>query len=653
MCYYPEHWPREKWKLDAAQMAELGLQVVRIGEFAWSRLEPQAGELRFDWLDEAINTLTEVGLKVILGTPTAAPPKWLVDRWPEILAVDPATGRTRGFGSRRHYDFSSEIYLNESLRITDVLARRYGRHAGVLGWQTDSELCGHDTTLRASDSARRGFQIWCRGEYPSIGTLNKSWGNVFWSMEYQDFDEIELPVGAVTETNPAHQLAWRRFSSEKVIQYHSRMVAAIRRHARDQFVTHNFIPLVDTGVDNFALAEPLDFASYDSSPLGRTQRYFADADVATYRQYMRTGHPDLTTYYLDQSRGLSKVGFWVMQQQTGPINWADNNPRPAPGMVRLWTLEAFAHGAECVCYFPWRQARFAQEQMHSGLLRPDDSRTTAWGEAERAIAEVASIGVLDQPVAPARVAIVTAAEACWVSEIERQGDAYDCNDVQLSYYRALRELGVAVDFVSTDAELSSYALVLVPSAPILDDAFVTRCEQTEATIIFGPRAGAKTRQFSLPENLPPGVLQKILPLRVLSVETIRRDCEEPLEWDGRLYRSGIWREEIDPGDLQVIGRYGDDSAALVQNGRYIYCATLTCRAFLRDFFKAQCAALNIATYDFGPHVRVQSRGDLMFAFNYSADAVELALPDNPQFVLGARNIGGHDVAVWKRKVIVA
>ncbi len=628
-------------------MAELGLQVVRIGEFAWSRLEPQPGELRFEWLDEAINTLTEVGLKVILGTPTATPPKWLVDRWPEMLAVDPATGRTRGFGSRRHYDFASEIYLNESVRITDALARRYGRHAGVAGWQTDNELCCHGTALSASETAQRGFQIWCRGEYPSIGALNKAWGNVFWSMEYHDFSQIELPVGAVTVTNPAHQLAWRRFSSEKVVQYHARMVAAIRRHARDQFVTHNFIPMSETGVDNFALAEPLDFTSYDSYPLGSTDSYFADADTDTYREYMRTGHPDLTTYYLDQTRGLSKDAFWVMEQQPGPVNWADNNPRPAPGMVRLWTLEAFAHGAECVCYFRWRQAAFAQEQMHAGLLRQDDTRTTAWREIERAMVDVATTGVLEQPLAAAKVALVTSAEGSWVSAIERQGSAYDFNDVQLSYYRALRELGVAVDFVGTDADLAPYALVLVPSAPILDWAFVERCEQTDATVIFGPRAGAKTAEFSFPDTLPPGVLQKLLPLRVLSVETLRSDCEEPLEWGGREYRSGIWREEIDAGELQVIGHYANQEAALVQNGRFVYFATLTCREFLRDFFAAQCLEKGIATYDFGPHVRVQLRGELMFAFNYSDAPVDLDLPAATSFVLGTSRLEGHDVAVWR------
>ena len=236
-------------------MADLGLSYVRIGEFAWSRLEPQRGDYRFSWLDDAITVLADHNLKVVLCTPTATPPKWLIDAFPEILPVSPSSGSTRGFGSRRHYDFSSKRYLQESLRITEQLTKRYGDHAAVVGWQTDNELCCHDTALSASTAARRGFQEWCEQRYGDIDSLNEAWGNVFWSMEYRDFASIELPVDAVTETNPAHRLAWRRYSSDKVIEYHNAQIALIREHSPGRFVTHNFIPPVDTGVDNFALAE--------------------------------------------------------------------------------------------------------------------------------------------------------------------------------------------------------------------------------------------------------------------------------------------------------------------------------------------------------------------------------------------------------------
>lgn len=629
-------------------MSELGLTYVRVGEFAWSRLEPRDGELRFEWLDEAVDILANAGLRVILGTPTATPPKWLIDKFPEILPVDPDSGRTRGFGSRRHYDFSSDVYLGEALRITEAMARRYGAHDAIVGWQTDNELCCHDTTLSASDATRGAFQNWCSKQYTSIDALNTAWGNVFWSMEYQDFSSIELPVGAVTETNPAHRLAYRRFSSAKVVDFHDRMVEVIRSHAPGKFITHNFVPMADTGVDNFALAAPLDFASYDNYPLGRADIKFRDRPAEEFRKYMRTGHPDFATYNHDQTRGLSKQGFWVLEQQPGPVNWAPNNPRPAPGMIRLWTLEAFAHGADCVSYFRWRQAPFAQEQMHAGLLRPDNSKAGAWQEVEQAIAEVASLKLQAETKQKASVAIVTGAESYWVSDIERQSESYNFDDIQFDYYHALRSFGVSVDFISADADFEGYALVIAPGLPIIDDAFVEKCEQSGAAFVFGPRSGAKTHEFGYPKNLPPGPLQRIAPLRVLSVETLRPDCIESLSWNGKQYDSLIWREELDAQDGDVLAQYDNGAPAVVRYGKVIYLGTLTCTAFLRDFFQRLCGDLGIVTHDFGKDVRVEQRGSLMFAFNYSGQEQELPLDDSTEILLGSRFIRSHAVTVWKR-----
>ena len=648
VCYYPEHWPKAQWQRDAEMMAELGLTYVRIGEFAWSRLEPRDGELQWEWLDEAVETLGRAGLQVVMGTPTATPPKWLVDKIPEMLPVDPATGRTRGFGSRRHYDFSSDAYLNEALRITELMAKRYGSHDAVVGWQTDNELCCHDTTLSASDVARDAFQNWCIEHYSTIEALNDAWGNVFWSMEYPDFSAIELPAGAVTETNPAHRLAYRRFSSAKVVNFHDRIVEVICRHAPGKFVTHNFIPMADTGVDNFALAAPLDFTSYDNYPLGRADIKFRDKPPEEFRKYMRTGHPDFATYSHDQVRGLSKNGFWVMEQQPGPVNWADNNPRPAPGMVRLWTLEAFAHGADCVSFFRWRQAPFAQEQMHAGLLRPDNSKAAAWREVEQAIAEVALLDLHVEKKQKASVAIVTGAESYWVSDIERQSESYNFDDVQFDYYHALRSIGVSVDFISTNMDLNAYSLVIVPGLPIIDEAFIDSCEQSRATFLFGPRSGAKTHEFRIPAKLAPGPLQRIAPLRVLSVETLRPDCADSLSWNGKLYESRIWREELDAPDAEALAAYEDGSPAVVRYGRIHYVGSLTGIEFLQDFLRQLCNELDIETLSVAEDVRVERRGNLVFAFNYSDQSQDLQLSKDSEVLLGERRVQPRDVTVWKR-----
>jgi beta-galactosidase len=184
-------------------MADLGLTWVRVGEFAWSRLEARPGVTTFDWLDRALEVLGNAGLKVVLGTPTATPPRWMLDRHPEMLALD-REGRPRRFGSRRHYCFSHRGYRAECGRIVTLLAERYGRNPHVAAWQTDNEYGCHDTTLSFSPAAIAAFRDWLAQRYQSPEALNRAWGNVFWSMEYTSFDEIELPNLTVTEANPSH-----------------------------------------------------------------------------------------------------------------------------------------------------------------------------------------------------------------------------------------------------------------------------------------------------------------------------------------------------------------------------------------------------------------------------------------------------------------
>ena len=648
VCYYPEHWPEAMWAQDAAEMRELGLRYVRIGEFAWSRIEFSEGVYTFDWLDRAIATLADAGLAVIMCTPTATPPKWLIDKYPNILAIDINTGTTRGFGSRRHYDFSSEHYFREAMRISEVLAQRYGKNPAICGWQTDNEIACHDTTHSGSLAARAAFQHWCQKRYTSIEQLNKAWGTVFWSMEYQAFNQIELPILAVTETHPAHQLAYRRFSSDQVIAFHNKMIAIIRQYSPNKFVTHNFIPMVDTQTDNYALAEHLDFVSYDNYPLGRSDLFFANKSAAEFKPYMRTGHPDFASYDFDQSRGLSKNNFWVMEQQPGPVNWAHHNPRPEKGMVRLWSWQAFAHGADCVCYFRWRQAPFAQEQMHAGVKRNDNSKAAAWAEIAQMRDELALVNFsIDAPV-KTRVAIISGTLNQWVSEIERQGDSYNYQQTEFAYYSALRQLGLAVDFIAVNSDFNPYDLILAPCLPIIDDAFVEKCQRTKAHLVFGPRSGGKTDELSLVHNLAPGKLQALIPIKVLSTETIRPDCSELLIYKDKHFESRCWREELEISPAVIVdARYHDQSPAVVRYGNTSYIATLTCEQFLIDQFEHLSSELDIPTLRLPKDMRIVNRGNLAYVFNYAGYTQTLPTNNMGSYLLGQKKMAPYDVAIIK------
>ena len=649
VCYYPEHWSEHHWPRDAQRMYDLGLRYVRIGEFAWGRIEKAEGIFDWAWMDCAIDVLAAAGLKVVLGTPTATPPKWLCEKYPDILPVDIHSGQVRGFGSRRHYDFSSETYLVQAERITAAMAARYGSHPHVAGWQTDNELCCHDTTMSASPAALEKFRAYCAQRYGTIDALNAAWGNVFWSMEYDHFDQIDLPFFTVCETNPAHRLAYRRFASEQVVRFHDVMISAIRRHAAPhQWVTHNIIPPATTGVDNAALTRELDFVSYDNYPLGFSDQLMAKASADEWKPFMRTGHPDLAALNFDSVRGLSKGAWWVMEQQPGPVNWAPHNPRPAPGMVRHWTLQAFAHGAACVAYFRWRQVPFAQEQMHAGLRRPDDMPAAAWAEVEQAASDMQLLGDLSVVAAKSPVAIVIDPVSGWVDDIERQGAGYRYDAVVFQYYRALRGLGVDVDFVSAgDAQLAGYRLVVVPTMAVVDDAAFDALQASDGILLFGPRAGAKTDEFSISDGLPPGRLRELVPVKVTSVETLRADCGGSIAYKGAAYESGRWRETIEVGDADIMATYEDGAPAAVRAGRSIYLATLTDDAFLTNLLVDLCAEADVQITPLPSTLRLRRRGELTFAFNLDSANARAPAPTGAEFVIGGSDIEPYGVAVWR------
>lgn len=499
VCYYPEHWPSEIWREDARRMAEAGISWVRIGEFAWSRLEPTPGDLHFDWLDEAIAVLGQAGLKVVLGTPTATPPRWMLDRHPDMLAVD-VQGRTRDFGSRRHYDFSHEGYRAECARIVTLLADRYGRNPHVAAWQTDNEYGCHDTVLSYSPAVREAFQAWLARRYGNAG-LNEAWGNVFWSMDYRGYDEVGLPNLTVTEPNPSHSLDFRRFSSDQVVSF-NRLQAEII-HARSAApVAHNYMGKV-TEFDHYKVGADLEIASWDSYPLGFLEDR-VQADPAYKRRFARQGDCDFQAFHHDLYRAVGRGRWWVMEQQPGPVNWAPYNPAPLPGMVRLWTWEAFAHGAEVVSYFRWRQAPMAQEQLHAGLLRPDSAEAPALPEVRQVAAEIAQAPEVSLAQAP--VALIFDYDADWAWTVQPHGRGLDYFWLVFDTYRALRALGLSIDILAPDTrDFSGYGMIIAPGLMHMPDTLKSALATAEGQVLLGPRTGARDGSMRIPNPLPPAM----------------------------------------------------------------------------------------------------------------------------------------------------
>ena len=617
-CYYPEHWPRQTWQDDARRMAEIGLTWVRIGEFAWSRLEPSHGSFDWEWLDSAISVLGAAGLKIVLGTPTATPPRWMLTRHPDMLAVD-AEGRTRKFGSRRHYCFSHQGYQNECDRIVEVLAQRYGHNPHVAAWQTDNEFGCHSTTISYSAAAAGAFREWLRLEYPGVGNdgaiadLNRAWGNEFWSMDYANFDEIDLPNLTVTAPNPAHQIAFRRFSSDQVVRFNKRQADIIRKYS-DAPITHNFMGRA-VDFDHFKVGDDLDFASWDSYPLGFLEDRI-DASDDHKIAFVRQGDPDFQAFHHDLYRAVGRGRWWVMEQQPGPVNWAAYNPIPLPGMVRLWTWEAFAHGAEAVCYFRWRQVPFAQEQMHAGMLRRDDQEAPAMAEARQVAREIGAAPDVDVTRSP--VALVFDYDAAQGWDIQPHGRHLDYFSLVFGAYKAMRALGLSVDILpASTGNFAGYRLILVPGLLHMPDDLKSALSDCEGLALIGPRSGARTHDMQIPVPLPPAFQQ--LNVTVVRVESLRPGVSIRLEKGGAI--EGYF--EILETDAPVLEATPSGEPVLVGDMSLAYLGGWPDATALTRILQQSCAALGVVTTPMPTGVRVREAGSDRFIFNYNAHAAVL------------------------------
>lgn len=619
-------------------MAEIGIDYVRIGEFAWSKLEPRPGELHFDWLVEAMDVLHRHGRKVILGTPTATPPRWMMDRHPDMLAVD-ADGRVRGFGSRRHYCFSHLGYREECRRITQLLAGAVGNHPALAGWQTDNEYGCHNTVLSYSAAAEAGFRQWLEARYGTIEALNDAWGNAFWSMEYNGFGQIGLPHLAVTEVNPNAALDFRRYSSDQVAAFNQVQFEALKAARPDLPVIHNFMGRF-TQCDHYEVARTLDVASWDSYPLGHLD--VSDEPDEAKAQYFRQGEPDAQGLQHDIYRAVGRGRWWIMEQQPGPVNWASYNPDPLPGMARLWAWEAFAHGAEVVSYFRWRQYHSAQEQMHAGLLRPDDQPAPAYQEARQVAEEIKTTGIGGE-AGCARVAIVYDYESEWAWQIQPQAKGFSHHAHVRAVYVPLRKRGVDVDILSPQTDdFSGYDIVVIPALFAWNDSLRAAMENFEGHLLIGPRSGAKTGNFTIPAALPPGLPQNLLDAKVIRVDSINPAFALPVKGGGAVSH---WRERLETR-AAVVMEDAEDFPVLVAQGKVHYLGASGDPTLMQRIVDYLLAEANLPTLALPAGVRCRVRGGFRIYFNYgNTGAALLPAEDEIGYVIGTAAIPAAGVTI--------
>ncbi len=524
--YYPEQCSESCWPTDVALMNEAGVSIVRMAEFAWSRMEPAEGQYAFEWLDRILDLLHQGGIQAVLGTPTATPPAWLHARYPDIYPMDQRKYRL-GFGIREQRCLNNDNMRAYGQRIIEAMARRYAEHPAVVGWQIDNELSAN---LCYCPICHEKFHVWLQGKYNTLDALNQAWGASFWSQEYSDWAQIPLPwhVKGGVFHNPSLQLEFRRFQSQATIDFEREQIALLRRLAPRHFITHNMMGLHNS-LDCYELGKELDFVSWDNYPITPWGESPFGSPLAA-----------------DVMRGIKQRNVWVMEQINGITGWNTMGRRPSGEWLRCAAWQAVAHGADAVVFFRWRTACYGTEQFWHGVINHD-------GVPRRRFREVAAFGKEIQQFAPmldgtaprSEVAIVNAYEQHFAMDIQPQAEGLGIWDQAAHYYRALQTRGLNVDVVPLSAGLNAYKLVIAPSWYILtpeDAACFIDYVQQGGTLILSPRTGVKNADNACYEAPLPSLLRELAGVEVDDYDALGKDESSIQTAGGQKYATSVWAD---------------------------------------------------------------------------------------------------------------
>ena len=539
--YYPEHWPKDRWRLDAELMSSAGFNVVRLAEFAWCRLEPSPGRFDFQWLDESINLLAERNIRVVLGTPTASPPSWLVKLHPDILPLS-YRGHRMPPVARRHYCPNNPNYLRAVERIVTAMAEHYRENENVVGYQIDNELslgeeycyCEYCISL---------FREWLKRKYGDIRMLNEAYGTVFWSHEYRDWAEIHPPTPPLDRCNRGLALDWLRFRSESFIRFLEFQVEIIRSVSPNKKVTTNLMGLYPE-IDYYKLSERLDFPSWDCYPkFGR-----ADYD------------PAWVSMLHDATRCMGNGVFWVMELQAGPTDGYSEHPigvTPDPGELRKWLYQAIARGADGVVYFRWRTACFGKEQYWHGILNHDGEINRRYLEVKQVGDELRRIGnLIADTKFKSQVGLIFSYDAFWATLVERNYYATTYHEQVLMAYRGFWRHGVGVDVIPPHRELKHYKVLLAPFLYLTGTSLTEKLRnyvEDGGILVATARTSVKDENNRVYSDGLPGGLRDVFGIKVTDYTPLPSSREANIVVNEARIPVVGWLEELTVSTAKVLG----------------------------------------------------------------------------------------------------
>jgi beta-galactosidase len=539
-AWYPEQWPESRWGADLTLMEQAGIRMVRVGEFAWSRMEPSEGQYELDWLDHAIAAAAKHKIYTVLGTPTAAPPAWLTQKYPETLRTEEG-GRRAEHGNRQQFNWANPKYRELARNMAAQMARRFGHNPNVLGWQIDNEYAA----VSFDTDTRTQFQQWLKSRYRTLDNLNERWTTAYWSQTYFDWSQIPIETKS---GNPGLLLSWMRFVSDTWRSYQRNQLDVIRADSDSkQFITTNMMGWFD-GYDHYTVSQDLDLAAWDD--------------------YVGQGHlnPAANGAAHDLTRGFKRKNFWVMETQPGFVNWAPINNPLDKGEVRSMAWHAIGHGADTVSYWQWRSALNGQEEYHGTLLGADGTPVPLYSEVQQIGEEFAKAGPVLAGTSPkSEAAILHSYDSRWAIQWQKHNHEYDPVKEIVSYYQPLRAICQSIDVVAPTAPLNQYKLVVAPGLNLLsEDAAKNLIEYVRegGHLVLGQRSAMKNDDNGLETERQPGPLTDLLGGRVEQYYALTASV--PVEGRFGSAQNKLWAEllGVKNSDVEVLERYGKSNGWL-------------------------------------------------------------------------------------------
>ena len=609
--YYPEQWDGLMTDGDLDRICELGCNVIRIGEFSWHRMEKREGEYDFSYFDDIIAKAKARELKVIIGTPTATPPAWLIHKHPDIIQTD-EYGRKRVFGGRHTYCFSSEIYVEYCKKIVRALAEHYKNETSIIAWQIDNELGHEGSDVCWCDKCKNKFDAYLANKYGNTDVLNEAYGTAFWSQEYNSFDEVPLPYNTITTHNPSLRLDYERFCSQNIVEFLKVQADIIKSVIPDAVVLHDFPGGgLDKSVDYSDTAKYIDKVAYNNYPVWGGQ--------------MRPLPPHEIAFGLDYARGLKGENIIITEAIMGAQGHNVNGFLPRPNQAKMWSYESVARGADGLLYFRYREGAKGAEQFCYGIIDCDNVPRRKFCEAQSFFKEIRGYGEILATPFKSECAMIYSFDSLASMRLQPQSISYDNQKEMKKLYKAFFDYNVPVDIIPAEKEWQKYKLLIIPALTVCDDKLRKRIKEyvnDGGNVIMTYRTSVKDVNNNL-------TLGKVIPVDLDDlIGGYVRECESVEdedgfvlegqgEYQGKSGRAGVFRDMLVADKAQSLFRYGDefysDCSAVLKNscgkGKVWYIGTSLDNGLLSLLVKDILASAQIKTVDSPVGVEVVERGE--------------------------------------------